>query len=342
MNLYIFPEAISKVDGYGIAVNYAYERLQPQEDDIIVWYTKQQIVPHVKSNDIVIDKSKISVFKRIGNVIRCNPSTQLNSNDLKFLKKYDFEHIHCDEILFFKALRELFPDKHITVRLHNNFARIYTRYTMLRNVKIDWKFKLILHLCKHSEKYIMNDRNSYKIFLTDEDRDYYTQVFGIQSDSEVWAFKPDELKMTERRRKLSLSKRLIWFGGLDAHKTSSVIWFVNEVFLPLREDISDLEFHLWGRGTQKLNDPVNGIYGHGFFEGENFPDYESLYINPDLLGGGIKLKLLTYLNEGIPFISTQYGFEGYSEKLIDEEFCIVKAAPEWKMSIYNILKKHEN
>lgn len=341
MNLYLFPEVISDFDGYGIAVKQGYQKLNPKEEDLVIWYTKKKDIPFLKKNDIVIDKSKITLKKRLLNVLKCSPSTQLNYNDLKFLKKYEFNEIHCDEILFFKALRQIYPEKHITVRLHNNFSRIYTRYKMLNNIKIDWKFKLILFLCRNVEKYIMNDKNSHKIFLTEEDKDYYTQTFGIKTDSEVWSFPLDSKKIIDARQENPiLKKKLIWFGGIDPHKESSVYWFIKKVYIPLKKEIPELEFHLWGRGTKIFSDSSKNIFGHGFYDGHDFPDKEGLYINPDLLGGGIKLKVLSYLNEGQPFISTQFGFEGYSEDLIDEKFCIVKDASEWNDTIYNYFNNY--
>ena len=86
MNLYIFPEAASHHNGYGIGVDFAYKKLKPQKDDLVVWYTKEKDIPYLKSNDVVISKN-ISVFKRVKNVLRGRPSTELDVNDLLFLKE---------------------------------------------------------------------------------------------------------------------------------------------------------------------------------------------------------------------------------------------------------------
>ena len=64
----------------------------------------------------------------------------------------------------------------------------------------------------------------------------------------------------------------------------------------------------------------------------------SLYVNPDIVGGGIKLKLMDLLEGGIPFISSPFGYEGYSRNLIDERFCFVEEEDNWAQRIINVIK----
>lgn len=331
MNLYIFPEAASHHNGYGIGVDFAYKKLKPQKDDLVVWYTKEKDIPYLKSNDVVISKN-ISVFKRVKNVLRGRPSTELDVNDLLFLKGQEFEHIHCDEILFFHALRKLFPKAHMTVRLHNVFSRILERKKLL-NLKLDFKFNLVLHLCRKSEVEIMRDGNCRKIFISQEDREYYTSMFGVYGDSEVWPYIPI---IAQKPKWVTFDEKLVWFGGVDAHKTSSLVWFIENVFLPIREVNKNIEFHLFGGGTEQFDSHENNIHGHGYFYGDGFPIANALYVNPDIIGGGIKMKLLDLFQEGIPFITTPFGFEGYDKMLVDNKMCYVEEPECWVSKIKSI------
>lgn len=66
------------------------------------------------------------------------------------------------------------------------------------------------------------------------------------------------------------------------------------------------------------------------------PSYTSLYINPDIIGGGIKLKLQTLIEAGVPFISSVFGFEGYSHSIIDNRYIIVEEEANWVKKLLNL------
>ena len=43
----------------------------------------------------------------------------------------------------------------------------------------------------------------------------------------------------------------------------------------------------------------------------------------------------------IPFITTPFGFEGYSTSLIDDFFCVVKEGEKWSETIINFIKNNK-
>jgi len=104
---------------------------------------------------------------------------------------------------------------------------------------------------------------------------------------------------------------------------------------------SKVEFHLWGKNTERYNNPINSIYGHGFYDGvDSVPLRDALYINPDIIGGGVKMKLLTYLESNVPFISSIFGFEGFPNDLIDGKYCMVVEEEEWVDTIISFINRH--
>jgi hypothetical protein len=69
---------------------------------------------------------------------------------------------------------------------------------------------------------------------------------------------------------------------------------------------------MWGVGTERFANPQNGVYGHGFRRENGLPfDGDGLFVIPDLLGGGIKIKTGDALADGRAFITTPFGMEGY-------------------------------
>lgn len=344
MNLYLFPSAPSNNNGYGIAVEYAIKKKQPHNDDIIVWYTNvpRDKIEGYQGHHIIINKASFYSIKSVSNILLGRARLELNYNDLSFLQKYEFDTIHCDEVFFYRALRKIFPEKRFTVRLHNCYARILDRKRLL-NLTLDSKFTKTLEIMYKLEREIFNDRNTYKIFLTEEDRNYYVNNFGITSDSEVWSFVPNVANHKDRVSQ-HVEHKLVWFGGIQSHKKASVDWFVKSQFPLIKESIPDIELHMWGLGTLKYNNPANHVYGYGFFDGkEKYPMANALYINPDIIGGGIKLKLLQLIEDEVPFVTTPFGYEGYPHSLIDNKSVIVAEPHLMADQIIKTLEKiHDN
>lgn len=339
MNLFLFPEAANCNNGYGFAVERDFLRLQPLKDDIIVWYTilKKDDMHYIRDNDIIIQKNKMLSPKSVYNIIFGKDRTELLAKELIFLRGKSFDKIFCGDTIFYNAIRELFPNTYLHVRFHNCFARICDRKNLLGRT-LDWKYDRKLKSMYKTERKIFNDLNAYKIFISDEDRDYYVSMFGRNDDSESWLMEPDLFSMNKYRNDFRYEKKIVWFGGVESHKKASLEWFVNEVFPCILSKIPEVEFHLWGRGTDNYDNQSQHIYGHGFFDGDGVPLNNALYINPDIIGGGVKIKLLNLIEAGVPFISSYFGFEGYSHDLIDNKYIIVEEEDKWAERIIEILK----
>ena len=332
MNLFIFPATPFGQTGYSVAVKYDLKRIKVESDDLIIWYQSQNKT--YLSNDATILRPSPYAFSRVVNVLRNHVNCEL---DVKSLSEFDISHvdtIFCGEVIFYRALRTLFPNKHFKVRFHNCYSRINDRLRLI-DEKTSLKFKIQSSaLCK-LEKEIFHDKNVQKIFISKEDREYYAQHFGIWSDSCVWGVEP-KMELAYENRIDSKKNKLIHFGGLQSHKIDSLKWFINDVFIPLRNKYPTIEFHLYGKGTESFDDKPIGIIGNGFYEKDDLPDIkDGLYVNPDLLGIGVKMKLLDYFEKGASFITTPYGFEGYSNDLIDNKFYFMEEKNNWLNFLIN-------
>lgn len=337
MNLYLFPEKASENNGYSIAVKSDYDRLLPSQEDTVIWYSDSLKFPLFSDNHILIKRPSLLSSKRIINVLQGQISCEVIGRDLQDIKNDSYDTIFCGDVVFYRVLRKMFPEKRMIVRFHNCFARIKDRNRILRN-RLNWKFKMDMEAFYLLESEIFRDPNVEKIFISKEDRDYYQLITGRLNDSSIWAFDPDRIVMERNRKPIIYKKKLVWFGGLEAHKIASMRWFIDSVYPRIRSVIPDVEFHLWGNTTAKMNNPLKGIYGHGFYEGIEMPfKNAALYINPDLVGGGVKIKLKTYFESGIPFITTPFGYEGYSDDLIDDEYCYSIEPDLWAEKIISIL-----
>lgn len=335
MDLYIFPQSAALDNGYGLAINSAYLKLAPKRDDLIVWYTNDESFLLLRENDIIINRPSYANPIRFYNVFLNKPSTQPLIKSFYFLKDSKFDNIHCDEVIFYDILRHYFPNQHINLRFHNCYARIRDRSRLL-NRKMDFKFNLLLKAFYRLEQRIFNDRNLTKIFISKEDCAYYISTTGYKNDSIIWDVYVDEDKVKKVRKvkQLSFEKKIIWLGGVDTHKKKSIKWFISEVLPQVKKEIPNVEFHLFGKGTSQFDQLSKNIFGHGYYDKKGLPfGGVGLYVNPDIIGGGVKIKLTQLLETGIPFISSSFGYEGYDDNLIDNKFCNVVAEDAWSETI---------
>lgn len=336
MNLFLFPESPDLTGGYGIVVNSDYNKSDISDSDTVVWYTDNVESDLLEDSEHIIKRPGIISFKRLMNLMRIRFSAELTSSDIKFLKEQKFERIFCGDVSLYRAVRHLFPEDKITVRFHNCFSRIYRRKKQL-GLRLNAKFEMDMRLLSRLEQEIFLDENVYKVFISDEDQDYYKSM-TCADDCEVWGVEPDMSKAMVSRRNHSFDRKLIWFGGVESHKSKSIYVFINDVLPELRREFPNIEFHLWGKRTEQFNNPRLNIFGHGFYRGEGLPDRnDALYVNPDIVGGGVKIKIMTYLEEGVPFITTPFGFEGYNQDYIENHYCIVEELDQWAGVIAKLL-----
>lgn len=342
MDLYLFPEAANDLNGYSICVDMGYRHYQPSPDDIVVWYSSYPAdkMWHLRACDHVIKRPGLFSLKSIINLLKGTNRCEPFCRELTFLTGYSFERIYCDDTLFYHPVRRLFPNAEIVVRFHNCFARIRERLILIGR-PVNWQFELTLRNMSRLEHDVMADPKAQKVFVTEEDRMYYISRYGADSCAEVFGYTLDMGKVIEVRKNLfSLDNRLIWFGGVESHKKASVKWFISEVWPELHRLRPELEFHLWGYRSSQYDDRWNNVFGHGRYEGTGFPSRCSLYVNPDVTGGGVKLKVKHMLEDGIPFISTPFGMEGYDDSLIDGKFCTVVAESSWVGTIITLLNRY--
>lgn len=335
MKLVIFPAPITERNGYGIVVKSDYKRLKINlSSDTIIWYTSIKGNAFYENSHLIINRPKLLHFKRIYNVLFNNPSSELWLSDLSNLKLKGFESIFCGDTILYRALRKKFPKEKIIVRFHNCYYRVRERVKSLE-ISVDLRYKKVLHSFSYLEREIFADYNTTPIFLCEEDQQFYESITG-RGDSILWGV---EINFTKVNLKKNLPiKHLIYFGSISTHKKKSVDYLIRNIFPVIKLSFPKLEFHLYGNGTEIFNNRNMGVFGHGIYRGTDIP-YSSngLFLNPDITGGGVKIKVKTYLENDLRFLSTPFGYEGYSLEYIDNLNRVIKPLNDWSNSITQII-----
>ncbi len=107
------------------------------------------------------------------------------------------------------------------------------------------------------------------------------------------------------------AKVLVCLGSADLRKGLGLRRFLKESWPRVRERVPDACFHIAGAATEGFDDPERGVHGHGYVEdGVDFLRRGAVSVNPQWIGGGLKIKSAVALMAGRALISTSNGVEG--------------------------------
>lgn len=339
--LIVLPEIPGTDDGYRIAVKSDVERLRPKKSDVVITYSlkKRKRIKGAKAINIPrVSRSSLFAPKLWKNLIQGRPVHDLSTHELKQVLKaakptFQFDQIFCGDVILYNSIRSLFPNAKIDVRFHNLFSLVKARQEKFQ-YPIGTKFKIVLYTRARLETRILSDPNATPVFITPEDVEYYSNIYPGRKNYKLWEINNLTNSKNIKSEIVKINK-LIWFGSLAAHKDFCIKYFIEKIFPALKEQNNKLEFHLYGGGTEIFNAPEKGIKGFGYYQGSGLPDPEGLYINPDLLGGGIKLKLRHLIDNKVSFITTPYGASGYD--LNEVANAHVSQIDNWKTDIPKIM-----
>ncbi len=329
--LLILPVSPFGSGGYNIAVAHDLERLggiQP-DDHVVIYPHPGQPLPDGATT--IPRPGKLSVG-RIRNLIRRRTTTEVSQGQLRrAIGDRSYNSIFCGEVTFYRALREIFPSQKMQVRFHNLFSLPATRQ-QFRAYSLDPVFRLNLALFTRLEREILRDPLVDPILIAKAERDYARLIYPTR-DFEVWS-PPIAIQQSRPRPK---TPRLAYLGSLASHQRDGMRYFVEKVLPEIRAINPAVEFHMYGNGSTAWSRPDAGVYGHGFYEGDGVPfDGDALFICPDLLGGGIKIKIGEWLSWGVPFIATPYAMDGYAIGELDN--VLVEDIGDWSRAIVEYFK----
>lgn len=333
--LILLPVSPIGSGGYNRAVSYDLNRLEcDKTDHIIIYNHPGQFIP---TGCDCIERPTYYSFQRIINTMALRPSTDITEKLLaKKLKGKEYNEIFCGDVVLYRAARAIFPGKKIIVRFHNLFSLGKIRQET-RKMSLDVRFRLNLFLFSKLECTIFRDNNIVPIFINENECQLF-KLYYPGRNCELWCPELTKQVMPTTPTKASF----IYFGAHAHHQKPGIIWFLKKVFAPLKEKWPSVTMHFWGIGGGSFHNPERGIYHHGDYSGDFLPMAgEGLFINPDLLGGGIKFKVGEWLSKGVPFISTPYGIEGYEFK--PHENIIIADTDEWvnRLEDYFLLRKFQ-
>lgn len=310
-NLYLFPALPYETSGYELAVKSDISDSVIRKEDVVVFFSDKDL------DDISSLNYKVFLVKRKKNFTRIlislckltHPSF-FHKGDWEELpeeiKNKNFKNVFFGDVIFFPLLKKINYETY-EFRFHNLWSRVLHVNSIF---SFDIKNLVSMWYISRVEKKLINQ--GVKINMISE----VDRLYALKSSENI-GFKPINIEIFKTKKLDILNEfknmpTIIWFGSVSLHKEKSLVEFIS-VFKRLKKEITDLTFLLFGRYTERFNERSNGIYSYGIYK-DNFslPYSENcIYINPDRIGGGIKIKNFDVIkNNNISYLSTPEGFEG--------------------------------
>ena len=319
--LIVLPVSPLDQSGYGAAVADDVKRLGTQPNDLMVIYHHPN--EETPEGAVLIPRPSRASPRRYTNLLRLRTSTETTARQLRAaIGERHVNEVFCGEVTFYRALRSLYPTKRIQVRFHNLFSLPRTRQEF-RRYSIDPAFRVNLALFSRLEREILRDPLVDVILIAEAERRFVELLYPSRS-LEVW--NPEVTVATRKPR--PTKPRLAYMGSLASHQRFGMKHFIEQCLPEIRLRRADVELHMYGRVAGEWNAPKDGVIGHGFHEGDGPPlGGDALFICPDLLGGGIKIKIGHWLAWGVPMIATPFALDGYD--LPDLDNVLVADIDDW-------------
>lgn len=135
---------------------------------------------------------------------------------------------------------------------------------------------------------------------------------------------------------------VVHVGSADLRKGAGLRCFLARGWPRVRAQIPQARLVLGGRGTDELADPSQGVEGLGFVaDDRDVLARGQIFLNPQQIGAGIKLKSITAMLAGRALVSTPTGIEGVegregrhffvaetSEALADKIVALIRSAEQ--------------
>ena len=225
-----------------------------------------------------------------------------------------FEVAHADQLNMAQYAARV-PGAFKVLDAHNALWLLYRRlWLTTRPGPRKWLLGRDWRLLKAYEGRICHEFDAV-LAVSDEDRQALQEAAGRAVDITVTpiAVDTDEVAVVEREadpNHILHIGTMYWPPNVDA-----VSWFVREVYPLIRQQRPDVQFDVVGSRPPAelltLNDAGLGIHVTGYVEDPTpYQRRAAVMVIPLLAGGGMRVKILNALAEGIPIVSTTLGHEG--------------------------------
>lgn len=194
----------------------------------------------------------------------------------------------------------------------------FDRCESFRNVGLNYDFNI-------SEEDELKCLNLADVILAINHRD--CEILSKKTNAKVveYPYLPEK-KDLEKRNQIECTPnryRVAFIGSAIDFNIRALDWFCNKVWPYVKEMEPLSEFHVYGK-VAVYAPSMPGVFAHGFVSNEKDIYYQNdIFVNPILMGGGLKIKCVEALMYAKPLVTTSVGAQGL-ETGIDKAFLVAE------------------
>jgi len=254
-----------------------------------------------------------------------------------------FDIVHADQLNMAQYAARV-PGARKILDAHNALWLLYKRlwWTMKPGPQ-KWLLGRDWRLLQRYEGHVCRDFDAV-LAVSEEDKAALEEAAGRSLDVTVIpiAIDTDEVTVVEREadpNHILHIGTMYWPPNIDA-----VNWAVYEVYPLIRQQRPDVQFDVVGARPPAellaLNETGLGINVTGYVENPTpYQQRAAVMVVPVRAGGGMRVKILNGLAEGIPIVSTTLGCEGIS--VTDGEDILIADEPDdFAAAVLRVLGDH--
>ncbi len=237
-------------------------------------------------------------------------SSEFNSKLEEILSKESFDIIQLETLTMAVYLPQIKRQTNapVVMRAHNVEHQIWSRLS--ENIGSPIRKLYIKYLTKKLKRFELAQLGKYDLLLTvsKNDLDLYKE-FGYTAASQIVPIGIDISSYPFSGQ--GLRSDLFFIGSMDWMPNAyGLSWFIKNVWPEIQSTSADIELHVAGRNSQKL-ESIPGMTNHGEVESAlSFMQDHGIMIVPLFSGSGTRVKIIEGLALGKVIISTNIGAEG--------------------------------
>ena len=208
---------------------------------------------------------------------------------------------------FADDIRDRWPDMPQALHSLNCLAKGFAMMTRVGNPmhRLAWRWEV--RKIRRFEAHAMQSADDAWAITEEEVRQYASRL-GVACDGvlgiDLDAGKYDGLEVGQ-------ADTVVHVGTADLRKGRALREFVRGVWPLVRQQFPQARFEIGGAGTEQLSARACGVVGHGrVADDRDILQRGAVFVNPQNIGAGIKLKSVVAMLAGRALVTTATGIEG--------------------------------
>jgi glycosyltransferase involved in cell wall biosynthesis len=235
------------------------------------------------------------------------------------------------------ALRRRFPHLAMAVRSHNVMVKAFNGFQREGPLPVRLCWRIELAKIRRFEQRVWKAADRFWALSDNDSQEYQKRlsvlpdgVLGVSLESTRYAgIQPGD------------PLNVIHVGSTDQRKVAGLTEFIRRAWPAVRCQVPQARLLLAGRGSEQFADVAQGIETLGFVaDDKTILEKGLIFVNPQQIGSGVKLKSIVAMLAGKALVSTPTGIEGV-QGTHGKDFFVARDMDAMAAQIVALLKNTE-